>query len=281
MTRRLISFFSLSFAAAAVCVALGAGPGFADEMGGVPEIRPGVLKGYLPKEAVPDSAALLPPPPALGSAAEALDQDVARANLALRGTSRWKLASMDADLSFPSAAGDFSCALGAPVTEQDTPRLYVMLRRVMTDAGLSTGAAKNKYQHARPFMLDSEPTCAPDQEEALRKNGSYPSGHTAIGWAWALVLSEASPDQSEAIIARGRAFGESRLVCNVHWESDVIEGRFMGAATVARLHAEPEFLADLEAAKSELKAVRAKILSPQNDCKFEAQALAETPPQSP
>ena len=156
-----------------------------------------------------------------------------------------------------------------------------MLQRIVTDAGAATGAAKNKYQHARPFMLDSQPTCAPDQEHVLRTSGSYPSGHTAVGLAWALVLSEASPDQSEAILARGRAFGESRLVCNVHWESDVIEGRFMGAATVARLHDEPEFLADLAAAKSELAAARAKSLPPQNDCKFEAEALAETPPQSP
>jgi acid phosphatase (class A) len=44
----------------------------------------------------------------------------------------------------------------------------------------------------------------------------------------------------------------------------VIEGRFLGAATVARLHDEPEFVADLEAAKAELAA-----------------ALAETPPQGP
>ncbi len=145
MTGLRIAFFSFSFAAAAGCAALSAGAGVADEMGGVPEIRPDVLKGYLPKEAVPDSSALLPPPPALGSAAEALDQEIARANLALRGTPRWKLASMDADLGFPSAAGDFSCALGAPVTAEDTPRLYVMLRRVMTDAGAATGAAKNKY----------------------------------------------------------------------------------------------------------------------------------------
>jgi acid phosphatase (class A) len=70
-------------------------------------------------------------------------------------------------------------------------------------------------------------------------------------------------------------------VCNVHWESDVIEGLFMGAATVARLHAEPEFVGDLEAAKAELAAARAKGLPPQSDCKFEAAALAETPPQGP
>ena len=55
----------------------------------------------------------------------------------------------------------------------------------------------------------------------------------------------------DAILARGRAFGESRMVCNVHWQSEVIAGRFMGAATVARLHADPGFTADLAAAKAE------------------------------
>src|SRR5271157_3287367 len=257
------------------------GASLADETTPVPEIRPGFLKGYLSREALPDSAALLPPPPPVGSAAAALDQDIARASLTLHDTPRWRLAAMDANLAFPEAAGTFSCALGAPVTEQDTPRLFQMLRRVMTDAGWATFAAKDKYLHARPFMLDGQPICTPDKEKDLRQQGSYPSGHTSIGWAWALVLAEASPDQSEAILARGRAFGESRIVCNVHWQSDVIEGRFIGAATVARLHAEPDFLADLAAAKAELAAARAKHLVPQRDCKFEAEALAETPPQSP
>ena len=188
---------------------------------------------------------------------------------------------MDANLAFPEAAGVFSCALGAPVTEQDTPRLFQMLRRVMTDAGWATFAAKDKYLHARLLMLDSQPICTPDKEKDLRQQGSYPSGHTSIGWAWALVLAEASPDRSEAVLARGRAFGESRVVCNVHWESDVIEGRFIGAATVARLHAEPDFVADLEAAKAELAAARARNLEPTRDCKFEAEALALAPPQAP
>ena len=257
------------------------GVGFADEAAPVPEIRPGVLKGYLPKEALPDSAGLLPPPPAIGSAAAALDQDLARASLMLSNTARWKLATVDADLTFPYAAGAFSCALGAPITEQDTPRLYVMLRRVLTDAGYATFAAKDKYQHARPFMLDGQPICTPDKEKGLREQGSYPSGHTSAGWAWALVLAEAAPDQGEAILARGLAFGQSRLVCNVHWESDVVEGRTIGAATVARLHAEPAFIADLEAAKAEIAAVRAKQLPPQRDCKFEAEALAQTIPDAP
>jgi acid phosphatase (class A) len=118
-------------------------------------------------------------------------------------------------------------------TQQDTPHLYMLLRRTLTDAVLSTFTAKHHYTRTRPFVVNREPNCTPDEENSLIKEGSYPSGHAAIGWAWALILSEISPGQTDAILARGRAFGESRVICNVHWQSDVIEGRFMGAGTFA------------------------------------------------
>jgi len=197
-----------------------------------------------------------------------------RQSLALHGTPRWKLAAEDANLMFPKAAGTFSCALDAPITEEKTPHLYMLLRRTLADAGLSTYTAKNHYKRTRPFVVNKQPTCTPDEEEHLKKDGSYPSGHTALGWAWALILTEIAPDRTDAILARGRAFGESRVVCNVHWHSDVIEGRFMGAAAVARLHADPAFRAELEAAKAELATVRAKGLKPSRDCDAEAKALA-------
>ncbi len=266
------------------CIALSASctnPQTAGTLAPVPEIRPGYLQGYLPHEALPNSLALVPAPPTEGSAAFALDHGVSQAGLALRGTARWELATSDANLRFPEAAGTFSCALNAPVSERDTPHLYQLLRRSLTDAGLATYSAKNHYQRARPFMANQEPTCTPQDELLLRKDGSYPSGHTAIGWAWALILSEVSPAQADAIIARGRAFGQSRMICNVHWQSDVIEGRLVGAATVARLHADPAFRADLEAAKAEIAAVHSRGLQPQRDCEAEAAALAEVPPSAP
>ena len=247
----------------------------------VPEIRPGILQGYLPKEMLPNSLALLPPPPTAGSTALALDKEVSRNSLALRGTPRWDLAAEDANLFFPRAAGTFSCALNAPITEQDTPHLYMLMRRTLADAGLSTYTAKNHYERTRPFVVNKEPTCTPDDEEFLMKDGSYPSGHTAIGWAWALILSEIAPEHSDAILARGRAFGQSRVICNAHWQSDVIEGRFMGAAAVARLHSDPAFRAEIEAAKAELAAVRAKGLKPMRDCEAEAEALAQYPQLAP
>ena len=278
--RYIMKNFSILFVLVAVlaCVALATGCASSrrlSEPAAVPEIRPGILAGYLQPKALPNSLALISAPPVAGSAALAYDEEVSRKGLALRGTPRWTLATEDANMKFPQAAGTFSCALNAPITEQDTPRLYMLLRRTLTDAGLSTYTAKNHYRRTRPFVVNKEPICTPNEENFLIKDGSYPSGHTAFGWAWALILSEISPEQTDAILARGRAFAESRVICNVHWQSDVIEGRFMGAGTVARLHADPTFRADLETAKAELAAVRAKGLKPLRDCAAEAAAMAK------
>lgn len=266
----------------AIVVAVSAGVSFAHgEAASVPEIRPGIPAGYLPARDVPDSLALVPVPPPPGSAALALDQEIARASFALRGTPRWKLATEDADLAFPAPADNFSCSVGVRITQRDTPHLYMLMRRAMIDAIVSTNRAKQIYSRTRPFVVNGQPTCTPRDEAGFRKNGSYPSGHAAIGWTWALILSEIAPDEADAILARGRAFGQSRVICNVHWESDLIEGRFMGATTVAVLHTNREFQADLESAKAELAAARSKGLGPTRDCKTEAAELAQQPPPPP
>ncbi len=240
----------------------------------VPELRPGILQGYLAPEALPDSAALVPPPPAEGSAAEARDQEASAAALALRGTPRWDLAAADAVLTFPEAADTFSCALGARISEQAAPNLYLVLRRSLADLGLSTYAAKNRYQRPRPFVVNGEPTCTPDEEEALRSNGAYPSGHSAIGWGWGLILAELAPERANELLGRGRAFAESRMVCNLHWWSDVVQGQRMGAAAVARLHADPVFRAQLDLARAEVAALLAHGEPPARDCAAEAAALS-------
>ena len=91
----------------------------------------------------------------------------------------------------------------------------------MTDLGRSTGSAKDYYKRTRPFVLNNRPMCTPDSRMILENNGSYPSGHNSIGWGWALILAEISPEQTDAILVRGRNYGESRNVCNVHWHSAV------------------------------------------------------------
>lgn len=237
-------------------------------------LPPGFLPGYLPAGATPNSLTLVPPPPAPGSADQARDDAAAKAAVARAGGPRWMQAVEDADLHFPKVAETFSCAVGVRITEADTPHLYTLLRRSLVDVGLSTYPTKNKYERGRPFMVDGGPICTPSEEAVLRKDGSYPSGHSAIGWGWALILTEASPAQTDAILTRGRAFGQSRVACNVHWLSDVEEGRVMASATVARLHDDAAFKADLAAARAEIDAARAKGLGPTRDCAKEAAQLA-------
>ena len=240
----------------------------------IAEIRPGRLPGYLPAEELPNALALLPASPANDSPTYAWEQSVNGNLLSLRDGARWQLAVTDNDLSFPAAAGTFSCALNAPVTQEQTPYLYQLLRRTLTDAGLATYTAKDHYQRTRPFVVNGAPICAEGAEERLSTDGSYPSGHTSIGWAWALILSELAPDRTQQLLARGLAYGDSRLVCNVHWPMDVVQGQVIGAATVARLHGDEQFRADMEHARIELAAVRAQRLPPVRDCDEETAALA-------
>lgn len=240
-----------------------------------PERGLGTLQGYLDTQAVLDSVALLPPPPPPDSAAFAHDVEVARSTFALRGTPRFELAVADYDLKIPSLVNTFSCALNVQITEANAPNLYTVLRRSFSDLGASTRAAKEHFNRLRPFQLNHEPIGVPEARAFLEKNHSYPSGHTAIGWGIALILSEIAPDRANELLARGRAFGESRTIVNHHWYSDVVWGRFMGAGTVARLHGDPTFRADMDAARAEFAAIRALSLAPTRDCKAEAAALAQ------
>lgn len=129
--------------------------------------------------------------------------------------------------------------------------------KMREDAGdLATRSAKNHYMRIRPFAFYNEATCRPDEESTLSKNGSYPSGHTTIGWATALVLAEINPARQGEILQRGYDMGQSRVICGYHWQSDVTAARMAASAMVARLHAEPTFAAQLQKAKDEFNGLK-------------------------
>ena len=234
----------------------------------------GYVKGYLDRKQLPDSLALLPPPPVAGSEAAAADLAQHRATRALRDGPRWRLAAADAVLKFPKAADTYACTLGIAISAERTPHLNMLLRRSLLDAGLATYAAKDQYKRQRPFAALGEATCTPAEEASLAKDGSYPSGHAALGWGWALLLAELAPERADALLARGHAFGQSRVVCGVHWQSDVDQGRVVGAAAIARLHADATFQAQMAEARREIAEARARGDRPTGDCPAEAAALA-------
>ena len=92
-----------------------------------------------------------------------------------------------------------------------------------------------------------------DDEPGLRKNGSYPSGHTLLGWSSALLLSEINPDRADTILARGLMYGDSRIIVGAHWQSDVNAARLAAAAAYAKLHTSERFLEQMRLARQEFR----------------------------
>ena len=212
---------------------------------------------YLTLAQAPDSFAILPPPPSYDSIDFLRDKALYDAGKALRSTARGQQAYADADASGDSLIQNFSAAFGVPLSATRTPAIYRLIGRMKEDAGdYATRSAKQHYNRIRPFAFFKEPTCRSDEEKTLASNGSYPSGHTTIGWATALVLAELEPARENAILRRGYEMGQSRVICGYHWQSDVDAARLMASAVVVRLHADPAFMADLASAKAELKQLK-------------------------
>ncbi len=209
---------------------------------------------YLMLTDVVDSEEFLPAPPDTLSAHYAYDREQYEWGKSMRGTERGARAVTDANLGDGWLDRDFSEAFGAVLTPENAPQIYKLINTMREDAGdLATRTAKNHYMRPRPFMVFHEQSATPADEPSLRKNGSYPSGHTSIGWATALVLSEINPARKQQIMQRGYDFGQSRVICGAHYQSDVDAGRVVGAAAVAALHANKDFQKQLAKAKKEAR----------------------------
>lgn len=211
--------------------------------------------GYLDKATAPDAAAFLPPPPEPGSLRDQDDTATYRAARALKDTPRWAQARADNEIETPGAPRVFNEALGVEFVPERMPTLTRLLGRMLGDLETIQTPAKRGFTRPRPFVAEPAETCFPP-EAWLAASGSYPSGHSALGWAWALVLAEMAPDRADAVLARGLAYGESRMICGVHYASDVEAGRIVGAALVAALKADPDFQADFAVASRELAQAR-------------------------
>ena len=136
------------------------------------------------------------------------------------------------------------------ITDDATPALSRLVLKSFITGISSTFAAKRRYGRTRPFaMMNERPWAVSDS--AVNHYNSYPSGHTATGWALALVMAEMWPELQDTILRRGFEFGENRVIVGAHWQSDVMAGYLCGAAAIARAHNNPALEADIRAAREE------------------------------
>ncbi len=231
---------------------------------------------YLDPALLPDGGIFLAPPPRAGSPEHALDQQVFLHSRALQqqDPARWALATSDARLDGNQLLEHFGCALGVVLDQSNAPSLVRLLGRASRDTLPETDGAKSHFAVTRPYIGNDQPICVA-RHTSLERSPAYPSGHATLGLGIALILAEIAPDRSTALLARGRSYGESRLVCGVHWLSDVQAGYLNAAALVAVLHSSADFRADLAQARDEVAAARKQPATPPDPASCAAEHDAE------
>ena len=212
---------------------------------------------YFSSRELPNMLKWCPAPPDTLSAAFAYDvmqymwgkqmrQDKRRADIAVR----------DAVYSLECIMEEFSEPLGLNMSEKETPAIYTLLRDAKATCERISNWPKIYYHRRRPFIRFNEPTLTPEFEPELRRNFSYPSGHTILGWCSALLLAEINPERADTILARGLMYGESRVIVGAHWQSDVDAGRLAAAAVYSRMHTSERFLKQMALARQEFSRKR-------------------------
>jgi acid phosphatase (class A) len=265
-------FLTLSLSAVALASSLAQGQSIG------PTVRPGPKPGYLTPDQMPELSRIIPPAPASGDARFTEDMAIYHPTRQLEGSPRWALALSDDNVSTAGLYQAFSCSLGVALTRETAPKVTALITRANTDAGAASNLLKQLYQHKRPFQVDDAHVCvSPQGKTALERSPDYPSGHTTAAWEAGLILSELAPDAATAILARARAFGQSRVVCGVHNASAVEAGWMTATSVFAVQNASPEFRADVEAARTELAALRTPARAKAQSCSLEAQTLSGNP----
>ncbi|MFT9089946.1 MAG: phosphatase PAP2 family protein [Gluconacetobacter sp.] len=205
-------------------------------------------------ENMPEAPALFAPvPPAQGSAMDAYDRKVFAETRALKDTPRWALARSDADARPEALLADFSCAVGHSLTPETAPALFKLVSALRDAVKAQVKIQKDIVRRPRPFVGNDAPICVARKADAAA-DYAYPSGHATTGWSAALLLSSLFPAHAGQILARGREYGESRVVCGVHWASDVWAGFVTGGVVFAQFVSDPAHADLLDAARREIAA---------------------------
>ncbi len=208
------------------------------------------VPGYLSDGQV-NFLSILPPYPALDSAEDQVDVATLRAWQQPVDSARWRLAEDDANLVYAR----FNAAFGLPINAASSPLLVHLLDRVEADITSSLNGAKRYYNRPRPYQrFHFDHVCEfaqPPVPDMTKGGNSYPSGHAAFGWTIALTLAKVAPEEAQTILARGREYSESRIVCAVHYPSDVRAAQILVSDAFGQIQAQPEFKRDLGCAQQE------------------------------
>ncbi len=212
----------------------------------VPALAQEAKPRFLPPDAF-DLSAVLAPPPANDSATT--KAELAEIRRVQATATEAQKAQAVADLK--ETIFLFSGLLGPDFTAEKLPVATLFFQNVGKAEGEFVNPVKRLYNRPRPPIADS--VIVPC--EKLTGSASYPSGHATFAYLQAAVLSEMIPEKRAAIFARAAEFAQNRIVCGMHYASDLDAGRISGAVIATALLADPTFRAEFAPAKAEVRKV--------------------------
>lgn len=193
-----------------------------------------------------DASRFLPPPPSAGSVGEKAEFQELKAIAARSTPAELSAAAHDAKDETPDI---FNTALGFDIAAK--PETFKLLKLVVDEEDVDTKAPKAYFHRPRPYSVDAGiKTCEPVKPG--KAANSYPSGHASLAFSMGVVLAALIPEKSQAILARSAEYAEQRLVCGVHYRSDIVAGQQFGTILALRLMQNPTFRAQMDLARAEL-----------------------------
>ena len=216
-------------------------------------------KPYVKADALPNALNFYPAPPETTSVQFMYDISQYMWGKAMRADSaRAALAIAQSTHNIEDMVRMFSEPFGLEISAKKTPAIMNVIERGIATLRQVGRVPKKHYMRRRPFDRFNEPTLVPKDEELLRKNGSYPSGHTILAWSMAMLLVEINPSAQDALLKYAYEWGQSRVIAGFHWQSDVDASKVLVSAAFASLHNDETFLADMKKARAEFKKLSAK-----------------------
>ncbi len=216
-------------------------------------------KPYVNADALPNALNFYPAPPETTSVQFMYDISQYMWGKAMRADSaRAALAIAQAETNLDTMVRMFSEPFGMEISAKKTPAIMNVIERGIATLCQVGRVPKKHYMRRRPFDRFNEPTLVPKDEEYLRKNGSYPSGHTILAWSMAMLLVEINPAAQDALLKYAYEWGQSRVIAGFHWQSDVDASKVLVSGAFASLHNDETFLADMKKARAEFKKLSAK-----------------------
>ena len=196
-----------------------------------------------------DPSLILPPPPRDDDPAAVEGRAELHRIAATRTPARLAQARQDDELENVRA---IAAPLGPAFSLARLPATAKLFADLRNEDSVAAKRAKAYFKRERPYILDRPLNVCDDGHD--RRN-SYPSGHATMAWSAAAALSNLIPAKAQIILARASDYAESRLVCGVHYRSDIEAGHVLGSVLVAWLMTKSAFRAEMEAARVELRAM--------------------------